>query len=224
MSSTSTTPQTDTSVMPVIHSLFRRELRLAGGLLRGVAAGDTTRAAVVADHLALVDEVLHHHHTAEDDLLWPLLLERVPEDLAPIVHLMESQHERAEALLGEIGPLLAQWRATAGEVDRDRLAGLYDELYLALAEHLDAEEQRLLPIASRSVTQDEWEEMGRVARAGTPKGKELLVFGMITYDGGPEGVAKMMHGAPPPVRWLVPRLGARAYRKHAQRVYGTATP
>lgn len=224
MSDTRTTPLTDTSIMPVIHTLFRRELRLAGGLLRGVAEGDTIRAAVVADHLALVDEVLHHHHTAEDDLLWPKLLERVPEDLAPIVHLMESQHERAEALLDEIGPLLAQWRTTAAAGERDRLAGLYDELYLALAEHLDAEEQRLLPIAARSVTQDEWEEMGRVARAGTPKGKDLLVFGMIAYDGGPEGVAKLMHGAPPPVRWLVPRLGARAYRRHAERVYGTPTP
>ena len=50
------------------------------------------------------------------------------------------------------------------------------------------------------------------------------MFGAIAYDGGPEGVAKMMHGAPAPVRWLVPRLGARAYRRHAQRVYGTPTP
>jgi iron-sulfur cluster repair protein YtfE (RIC family) len=224
MTETQTAPLTDTSIMPVIHTLFRRELRLAGGLLRGVPEGDTDRAAVVADHLALVDEVLHHHHTAEDDLLWPKLLERVPEDLAPIVHLMESQHARAESLLGEIGPLLAQWRTTAGAAERDRLASLYDELSVALAEHLDAEEQRLLPIAATAVTQDEWEEMGRVARAGTPKGKGLLVFGMIAYDGGAEGVAMMMHGAPPPVRWLVPRLGARAYAKHARRVHGTATP
>ena len=108
--------------------------------------------------------------------------------------------------------------------ERDRLAALYDDLYVALAEHLDAEEQRLLPIASHAVTQDEWEAMGAAARAGTPKGHSLTVFGMIAYDGGPEGVAKMMHGAPAPVRWLVPRLGARAYRKHAQRVYGTPTP
>jgi hypothetical protein len=66
--------------------------------------------------------------------------------------------------------------------------------------------------------------MGQVARAGTPKGADLLVFGAIAYDSGPEGVAKLMHGAPPPVRWLVPRLGARAYRRHAQKVYGTPTP
>jgi hypothetical protein len=26
------------------------------------------------------------------------------------------------------------------------------------------------------------------------------------------------------VRWLVPRLGGRAYRKHALKVYGTGAP
>ena len=65
MAETRTAPLTDTRIMPVIHTLFRRELRLASGLLRGVAEGDTARAAVVADHLALVDEVLHHHHSAD---------------------------------------------------------------------------------------------------------------------------------------------------------------
>ena len=224
MTETQITPLTDTRVMPVIHTLFRREFRLAGGLLRGVREGDTARAAVVADHLDLVGEILHHHHTAEDELLWPLLLERVPDDLAPIVHLMESQHGRVEQLLDEITPLLAQWRRTAGTNERDRMAGMYDDLYVALAEHLDAEEQRLLPIAARAVTQEEWERMGERARAGTPKGKQFVVLGMIAYDGGPEGVAHMLERAPAPVRWLVPRLGARAYRKHALTVHGTGTP
>lgn len=224
MTQTLTASSTDTRMMPVVHTMFRRELRLAGGLLRSVPGGATARAAVVADHLDLVGVVLHHHHTAEDELLWPLLLERVPNELAPIVHLMEAQHGRAEQLLEEIAPLLAQWRRTAGVTERDRLAELYDELHVALAEHLDAEEQRLLPIAARTVTQAEWERMGEAARAGTPKAQQFVVFGMIAYDGGPEGVALMLQGAPGPVRWLVPRLGARAYRRHALAVHGTATP
>ncbi len=113
MTQTQTAALTDTRIMPVVHTLFRRELRLAGGLLRGVAEGDTGRAAVVADHLDLVGEILHHHHCAEDELLWPLLLARVPDELAPIVHLMESQHGRVDALLTEIGELRPRWAATA---------------------------------------------------------------------------------------------------------------
>ncbi len=84
MSAVQTGPaQTDTSEMLVVHSVFRRGLRLAGGLVRRVEPGDTRRAGVVAAHLDLVEALLHHHPTAEDELLWPQLLERVPGELAP---------------------------------------------------------------------------------------------------------------------------------------------
>lgn len=93
MSTTSLdTTLVDTREMNAVHSAFRREFRLAGGLIRQVGPGDTARAAVVGAHLALIERLLHHHHTSEDTLLWPLLLERVPVELAPIVRLMEAQH------------------------------------------------------------------------------------------------------------------------------------
>lgn len=223
MHPTVTTP-TDTRVMGVVHSVYRRELRLAGEVLRSVRAGDHLRAAVVADHLRLVHDHLHHHHTAEDDLLWPLLLERVPDELAPLVHLMEQQHATVEALVGEVGVLLPRWRAAAAADDRDRLAELHDRLYLHLVEHMDAEEERLLPIVSRNVTQAEWDAVGEASRAGTPRSQALLVLGMIVHDGDPEVVATMLAPVPPPVRWLLPRLARRAYRRHALAVYGTSTP
>ena len=210
--------------MAVIHSFYRRELRLAPGVLRAVAAGDTARARVVADHLDLVDRHLHHHHTTEDRMLWPLLLERVPEELAPIVHLMESQHAVVEGLLAEISTLLPRWREDAAPQARDRLAELYDDLHRNLVEHLDAEEQRLLPIAARTVTQEEWDLMGEVGRTSTPRSELSLVFGMLAHDGDPEVVALMLAKAPLPVRLLVPRLGRRAFRRHALAVHGTATP
>src|SRR3954454_3057745 len=71
---------TDTREMLVVHSLFRRELRLASGLVRGGAPADTRRAGGISAHLQLVEDVLHHHHTSEDELLWPKLLDRVPEE------------------------------------------------------------------------------------------------------------------------------------------------
>lgn len=218
-----TTP-IDTRAMQVVHSVYRRELRLAGGVLRGVVEGDIRRAAVVADHLDLVARHLHRHHTTEDELVWPILLERVPEELAPIVHLMESQHERVEVLLAEIADLLPRWRAGAATADRDRLAELFDTLFVHLSEHLDAEEQRLLPIAARHLTQAEWDALGEEGRRGTPRKELSVTFGMMAYDGDPEAVSDMLAKAPLPVRWLVPRLGRRAYARHARAVHGTATP
>ena len=214
----------DTSVMPTLHTMFRREFRLAGNVVRGVAAGDLARARVVADHVDYLARALHHHHTIEDDLMWPKLLERVPEELAPIVHLMESQHERVDGLNQEIGGLLPRFRETAAADVRDRLADILDTLHVHLVEHLDAEEERLLPIAARTMKQEEWDAMGERGRSGTPRKEMALTMGMYQYEGNPEVIAEMLAEAPPPVRWIVPRLSRRAFRKHALRVHGTPTP
>ncbi|MGN6612052.1 MAG: hemerythrin domain-containing protein, partial [Angustibacter sp.] len=89
----------DTRDMVTVHRFLRREFRLLPAAVERVGDGDVARAAVVADHLELLTGVLHHHHTAEDNNLWPLMLERVPDELAPLVELMESQHHRVDELL-----------------------------------------------------------------------------------------------------------------------------
>lgn len=217
-------PLLDTREMLVVHSLFRRELRLAGDLVRRVPAGDTRRAAVVAAHLGLVEGVLHHHHTAEDELLWPLLVQRVAEELEPVVHLMESQHQVVDALLAEIGRLRPAWAAAPTTDGAEQLADRYDRLYVALAEHLEAEELRVLPLVARCITPQEWAALGEAGRTGIKRSDTALVFGMLMYEGDPEVIAAMLAPAPLPVRLLVPRLGRRAYRRHALAVHGTATP
>jgi hemerythrin-like domain-containing protein len=214
----------DTSEMATIHTFFRREFRLAGGVVREVAAGDTARARVVADHLDYLGRCLHHHHTAEDELAWPLLLRRVSEELAPIVRLMEAQHERVDALLHEIGQLGPRWAETASATDRNRVADLLDALYANLAEHMDAEEERMLPIAARALTHEEWAAIGQYARRQGRRSEETLTFGMFQYDGDPAVLAHMLSSAPPPVRWLLPRLARRSFRRYARRIHGTETP
>ena len=222
--STSAAHQIDTRVMNTLHTFFRREHRLAGGLVRAVAHGDSRRSRVVGDHLDFLCRALHHHHTIEDRLLWPLLLERVPEELAPLVHLMESQHEKVDALIDEISAVLPAWTKNADGASAERLAVLFDTLYVHLAEHLDAEEDRLLPLAARCMTQAEWDLMGETARREAPREEGLLALGMFQHDGDPEVFSLMIADAPPPVRWLLPRLARRAFRKHALEVHGTPNP
>ncbi|MEV8510895.1 hemerythrin domain-containing protein [Dactylosporangium sp. NPDC051484] len=217
-------PLLDTREMLVIHSLFRREMRLAGGLVRGVPAGDVRRAAEVAAHLALIEDVLHHHHTAEDELLWPKLLDRVADELAPIVRLMEAQHEQVDHLLVRIGALRPRWAQQPAAAQGKELADCYDQLYAGLSEHLDAEEARVLPLVARCITPKEWAALGDAGRNGIPRKHTALVFGMMMYEGAPEVVATMLAPAPLPVRVLVPRLGRRAFRKHALAIHGSATP
>jgi hypothetical protein len=224
MTSAATGTTYDTSSMGVVHSMYRREFRLAGDLIRGVGIGDTARAAVVADHLEMINRHLHHHHSTEDELIWPKLHERVPAEIAPLVSTMESQHAVVDGIQEQITTLLPRWRESASEVDRQRLADLHDRLHAALVEHLDLEEAEMLPIVAETLSWEEWHELGVRGRASTPREEQLVVVGMFAYDADPRAFVAMMSEAPPPVRWAIPRLGRRAYRRYATKVYGTATP
>jgi hemerythrin-like domain-containing protein len=213
-------PGVDTREMIAVHSAFRREFGLAPGLVRGVAPGDVQRAGVVADHLELIGSFLHHHHAGEDKLLWPKLLERVPAELAPTVELMERQHEGVHEVIEEMNAALGRWRAGAAETDRDQLAGALDRLHALLVEHLAAEEQHILPLASRSLTEEEWGELGKDGMAAQEKNKLPMIFGMIMKDGDPEVIKGMLANAPLVPRLLLPFIGPRAYASYARRVHG----
>lgn len=222
-------PTTRTAVgagaeMKTIHSAFRRELRLAPGLIRCVEHGDLLRANQVATHLDLLDRFLHHHHTIEDDLLWPKLLDRVPVEIAPVVELMEAQHATVAHLLERTQSLRARWRKDADSSRAAALAGIHTELHGALVEHLDAEEQHVMPLVEACITHKEWAEIGKAAQRGTPVKDGPRMLGMLAYDGDPEVIREMLGAVPAPMRGIVLAMGHRAYAKHARRVYGTPTP
>ena len=226
---TVTRPTTKTATgaaaeMKTIHSAFRRELRLAPDLLRSVEHGDRLRAGIVGSHLDLLDRFLHHHHTIEDDMLWPKLLERVPAEIAPIVELMETQHETVAELLERTVALRAEWRKNADSSRAAELAALYARLHDALVEHLDAEEQQVMPLVEACVTAKEWGKIGKAAQRGTPLKDGPRMLGMLAYDGDPDVIHEMLGAVPPPMRRVVVKAGRRAYAKHAARVYGTPTP
>src|SRR5918994_6330118 len=154
-----TVPMADVRDMYVVHRAFRRELRLIPGLVRAVAPGDTARAAVLARHARMCLQGLHLHHTGEDELLWPLLLERCPPD-AELVHRMEAQHEQVERLTGLLGPALDRWEVEARPAVAEEVASTVDALRTVLLEHLEEEEREILPLAERHVTQAEWSRLG----------------------------------------------------------------
>jgi Hemerythrin HHE cation binding domain len=220
----STTECVDTRDMIVVHTAFRREFCLAPGLVRDTPVGDVSRASLVAAHLELINGFLHLHHTGEDRLVWPKLLDRVPKELAPAVTLMQTQHERIHDLIESAEVLLLRWRNRAEAAERDELADVLDQLYVVLEEHLGAEEQHILPLAARWMSTAEWQQLGEEAMAELPKNKLPLLFGMFMYQGDPQVISSMLAHAPVLPRLLMPVLGPRAYARYARRVHGTTKP
>ncbi len=207
--STGTKP--DTHAMVVVHRVFRREFDLLPDLIEGVRAGDTARAAVLAEHLTDVVGALHHHHQAEDDLIWPLLLERATlhQDL---VHRMEKQHAALEAALDRIDELTPRWRRSADPVEGRELAAVVRDASAILREHMGEEERDILPVIAEHLSVEEWGKVGeRGGNAIQDKRKRLLFLGAILEDASPEEQREFLGELPPPVRVLWKLTGRRAY-------------
>ncbi len=210
---------TDVHDMVVVHRAFRREFTLVPRLVREVAAGDTARAAVLAGHTRMLLKGLHLHHTSEDELLWPKLLDRCPPD-ASLVERMEAQHEVVAAAIERLGPALDRWEAEARPAVSLEVATALEEMGAALLEHLDEEERHILPIAARHITQEEWDALGEHGMAEMERKELPLMFGAGLEEATPEERRHMLAKLPLPIRVLFRLVFQRQYDRYIRTVRG----
>jgi hypothetical protein len=99
-----------------------------------------------------------------------------------------------------------RWRSRADGADRDRLAESLEGLITALVEHLGPEEDQVLPLASRCLTQAEWNQLGEEGQGALPKSRLPVVFGMVMKDADPEVIRGVLANVPVIPRLLLPRI------------------
>ncbi|MBL1114009.1 hemerythrin domain-containing protein [Streptomyces sp. 110] len=209
----------DSRDMYAVHTMFRREFGALPALIRRVTAHDGARARIVADHVALLVDLLHVHHRSEDDHCWPKLAGRGPQDVAPIVELMRSQHQVVDAALQATERRTAVWRASATAEDRDALADTIDGMLPPLGEHLEAEEERMLPLIDRYLTADEWADVGNKGLGNVPRAKIPVLFGMLLRDASAEQRALFKEAVPTPVFTVMSRVGPIALKRYQRKVF-----
>jgi iron-sulfur cluster repair protein YtfE (RIC family) len=216
---TPTPARPDTHEMIVVHNLFRRLFGDLPGLIRGVADGDVARAARLCDSVDELTIGLEHHHTGEDELLWPKLLERVGPECATILR-AEEQHERVHELLELVQARVATFRGAARTSDRDSLAATLTELDAALREHMADEERYVLPLVEEHLTVAEWAELGDRGRAGIPKDRLLIQLGWMLDGLSKPERRNFMRPLPlaAKVAWVL--IGKRQFAKEKAAVYG----
>jgi hemerythrin-like domain-containing protein len=210
--------------MLMVHDVFRREFALMPALVRGVAVGDRSRAQIVTDHIECVSSVLHHHHSAEDQYTWPLLLDRCGSAFAPVVQVMEIQHGHIASLGREVDAALASWRTKVSVESREALAGVLERLLSPMKEHLREEEQRVVPLLEEHITAAEWDETMQKGAADVDAESLPLSFGLLMYEGDPQLIERTLANLPADARLVIRELAAQAYAEHSRRVHGTPTP
>lgn len=212
----------DTKGMITIHRLMRRMFTDAPDLVRGVAEGNARRVEVIADHIGEISGGLHSHHRTEDAMLWDTLESRSPA-CALHVGQMKAQHQAIGALLDQLDTGLAAWRASAAAADRDRVASVLEQVRDTLERHLGQEEHDILPVASATMSQEEWDELGRHGMASIPRDRLLIQLGMMLESmPGDQRAGWLKENVPMVARLLYALVGRRKFVNHYRLVYGAA--
>ena len=176
------TGDADLTIMLAAHDAFRRDLTR---LVRAAAAADLSdpaRRRSVAAGWELFKHELHLHHTAEDEVIWPVLRPRLAhsEHALSVLDAMEEEHERIDPLLAAVDAAFAPRR-------EDALADVIDALVTTLTGHLAHEERDGLPLIGVALTAAEWRGAGfKIARRnGLSEGGTM--FAWILDGAAPRG-------------------------------------
>lgn len=159
----------DVRDMAIVHRFYRREFALAPQVLRALRPQDTARRAAVKEWFPVTLLAMHHHHEAEDELMFPLMTGRVD---AALLERMELQHRDVAAAVDEVETRLAAWtKDEPGSLET--LADAYDRLLPVLVRHLDDEEREVVPLIAGALTAEQY---GRKATSGNDRYEPRLLM------------------------------------------------
>jgi hypothetical protein len=211
--------------MLVVHRVFRCEFNGMPALIAAVPPADTARAKVVGDHVKFMVAALHHHHAAEDELVWPKLQSRAPDRHADL-QLMVDEHTEIAAAVDRVESLLAAWMEAADPKLTRELSAAAGELSTRVARHLDDEERNALPVIEQHLTQREWAatvKRGAAFISARNLRLGIVLGGLVLDAGSAEERRIILAGAPLPQRVVVQLFGARAASAYRRRLCGSSS-
>ena len=178
MSETVAQARPDTSDMLAVHQVFRDALDAASDLVADAVVEHPDKAEVVAAYYGNVLAFLLVHHAAEDELLWPKLLERCHEEALRVVVVAEQHDGVAEVLEHALDAVTAFGHEPSAEHGA-RLVGALSTLRFELSSHLTDTEQDILPLAAEHLTPKEWAELPQHALTHFQGDRMWLILGLV---------------------------------------------
>ena len=208
----------ETRMNGIIHAALRRDLDRTAMVLDGTAQVSDGRLRAIGTHAVWLMQLLHDHHTTEDEGLFPVMRRNNPA-AADLLDEMETEHA---AIAGAVTTLeTAGRRAEAGEPGAaDALRDAVAALRTVLDPHLVHEERDLVPLVVQSVGEDEWAVFEKSNTAGK-KPPELAMQGHWMMDNlDPAGVAVVTSVVPAVPRFLMLRFLGGPYRRRREACWG----
>jgi len=204
----------DVREMAIVHRTFRNAYDESARLVRANPTPSAQRVTFLADHIDFGVGMLHSHHESEDELLYPVLIARVPEQ-AERTERVEHEHQLVAGAIEAATGACAAWRTQPTAETGEALATALDELNATLQPHLDDEERDVVPLAAVTLTKAEWDALGEHSRAAIPRDRMAVAFGMLLEPLDESDREYMKRQLPAPVRLLFPLLIQRPWTKYA---------
>ncbi len=203
----------DTNMMRIVHTALRRDLQRARVALTEVPPPDDRQRVAIVEHLEWLMAFLEAHHRSEDLGLYPVVRERAPGE-AELLDAMARDHEAVAPAIVDVKRATATY-GERGECESliDALDGLSD----LLLPHLQREEDDVMPVVSRVITNGEWSVIEQTYNLD---GKSMSQLGReghwLIDDAGVEDRARVLGLVPPVPRLLLLYGFGPSYRRHTR--------
>lgn len=189
-------PLADTSDMLQIHQIFRDAISAAPELIGSATGRGQERVDLVAGYYRNVLAFLDVHHEGEDELLWPLLCRRLPDE-ADRIMAVAAQHDDVVDALSIAVAALETWQQSPSADTGAVAAVAIAELGGPLLAHLSDEEDYIVPLAARHIYAPEWGQLPEHGMKNFAGDNFFLILGLIREQFRPEQIAMMETHMPP---------------------------
>jgi hemerythrin-like domain-containing protein len=197
----------------IIHDGLRRDLSRLSQVLQHPV--DDAQRQALAQHTEWMLDMLHHHHTGEDDGVWPRTLAKRP-DLQPLVDEMEAEHAALSAASDALRAAAEAFGRDGSDATREAFAAAVQHMQDATLPHLDHEERVAMPLVLETLDDADWAYLEKHHfRAGMSFSDEGKVL-MWLLDDLDDPRAHMVRGeVPKPIMWLIDRRFGGSYDREA---------
>lgn len=214
----------DLTMMYVLHHAFRRDLADFVSAAERTPVSDREAWRRLAARWEVFGELLHDHHTKEDDYVWPLLIEKTSAagdaHALQVLEEMEAEHASIDPLLESCADGFARLSEAADEDARASLVVRLGRTRENLDGHLAHEERDAIRILQEYVPGVEWDRLEKTKLRGGMSLAQVKVMVPWAYKGLPQdAVAHLDRKAGPPFR-IIHALGRRKFARAEEAAFG----
>ena len=200
----------------VIHSAFRRDLARFENALGAFSLGDRPRWQLEGAWNNLSSQ-LHHHHEDEETFFWPALRELGAN--GSLSGELQGEHAQMMSALNAADAAMKAFHGEPSQENASKARVAVTELKTVTLSHLAHEERDLEPIAAAHRSSAQMKAAQKAVRRAH-KGQTGDFFAWLLDGADPDAKAGLRQEVPPPVLFVISRVGGRDYRRRIAPMWG----